>query len=196
MTIHKSKGLEFDTVIVPGLGRTTRSDTPPPIIYSRRSADDGDAQLVLAPIHARGDDAGTTYDFIRQLEADKQRYEDGRLLYVAATRARRHLHLLGAAALDADGVVKPPPPSSLLARLWPAVEADFALAAATQESPTEVTVSPATQVRDVIGAPSLRRFISGWTAPLLPQGLSADAPVATPASPRLDRKSPRLNSSH
>src|SRR3546814_2964064 len=101
-------GLEFDTVIVPGLGRTTRSDTPPPIIYSRRRADDGDAQLVLAPIHARGDDAGTTYDFIRQLEADKQRYEDGRLLYVAATRARRHLHLLGAAALDADGVVKPP----------------------------------------------------------------------------------------
>src|SRR3546814_4587033 len=76
MTIHKSKGLEFDTVIVPGLGRTTRSDTPPPIIYSRRSADDGDAQLVLAPFHARGDDAGTTYDFIRQLEADKQRYED------------------------------------------------------------------------------------------------------------------------
>src|SRR3546814_7041640 len=34
MTIHKSKGLEFDTVIVPGLGRTTRSDTPPPIIRS------------------------------------------------------------------------------------------------------------------------------------------------------------------
>src|SRR3546814_8586013 len=43
-----------------------------------------------------------------------------------------------------------------------------------------------TQVRDVIGAPPLRRFISGWTAPLLPQGLSADAPVATPASPRFD----------
>src|SRR3546814_6486847 len=84
--------------------------TPPPIIYSRRSADDGDAQLVLAPIHARGDDAGTTYDFIRQLEADKQRYEDGRLLYVAATRARRHLHLIGAAALDAGGVGEPPPP--------------------------------------------------------------------------------------
>src|SRR3546814_15426077 len=83
------------TTLFRSLGRTTRSDTPPPIIYSRRSADDGDAQLVLAPIHARGDDAGTTYDFIRQLEADKQRYEDGRLLYVAATRARRDRKSVG-----------------------------------------------------------------------------------------------------
>lgn len=186
MTIHKSKGLEFDTVIVPGLGRTTRSDTPPPIIYGRRNADDGEAQLVLAPIHARGDDASATYDFIRQLEADRQLYEDGRLLYVAATRARRRLHLLGATALDDDGVVRPPPVSSLLARLWPAVEADFVRAAAQQERPAERTDLPDPQASDLSSAPPLRRFVGGWTAPLLPQGLSAAASPALPASPRFD----------
>lgn len=185
MTIHKSKGLEFDTVIVPGLGRTTRSDTPPPIIYSRRTADDGEAQLVLAPIHARGDNGGATYDFIGQLEQDKQRYEDGRLLYVAATRARRRLHLLGAVTCDADGTPKPPPPSSLLARLWPAVEMDFVQAAAQQGRPADFAASAAPS-RDVLSPPLLRRFVSGWTAPLLPQGLSAEASATISASPRFD----------
>ncbi|NGY04477.1 UvrD-helicase domain-containing protein [Solimonas terrae] len=184
MTIHKAKGLEFDTVIVPGLGRRTRSDTPPPIVFSRRAGLAGDAQLVLAPIQARGDQVDPTYDFIRQLETDKQRFEDGRLLYVAATRARRRLHLLGAVGLDDEGVPRPPAPSSLLARLWPAVEARFVRAAADRAPPQP---APSASLADErMAPPPLRRFVAGWTAPTLPQGLSAEASAAIAAAPRFE----------
>lgn len=175
MTIHKSKGLEFDTVIVPGLGRTTMSDTPPPVVFSRRSGRGGSAQLVLAPIQPRGDEADPTYRFIRQLEADKQAYEDGRLLYVAATRARRRLHLLGAVKRDGDGAPKAPPPSSLLAQLWPAVAQAYA-DAATAAPPEEAVAPPAPD--ETLAPPPLRRLVSGWTAPPLPAGELPVAPAA------------------
>lgn len=184
MTIHKSKGLEFDTVIVPGLGRTTRSDTPPPIVFDRRIDADGRAQLVLAPIHARGDESDATYAYIRSLAADKQLHEDGRLLYVAATRARRRLHLLGSVARDADGAPKAPPPSSLLARLWPAVAADYVAAAAGAPPPAPAAAA----TFDALGAappPPLRRLVAGWQAPPLPawslSAAEAPVPALTPA---------------
>jgi ATP-dependent exoDNAse (exonuclease V) beta subunit len=46
MTVHKAKGLEFDTVIMPGLDRTQRHGEPPLIIW-KALADD---LLLLAPI--------------------------------------------------------------------------------------------------------------------------------------------------
>src|SRR5690606_26229825 len=86
MTIHKSKGLESDTVIVPGLGRMTRSDTSPPIIFDRRRSAAEREELMLAPLQARGAEPDPTSAYIRSLLADKQTHEAGRLLYVAATR--------------------------------------------------------------------------------------------------------------
>ena len=42
-----------------------------------------------------------------------------RLLYVAATRARKRLHLVGHVSVDDAGQAKAPPAASLLGRLWP-----------------------------------------------------------------------------
>jgi len=57
-----------------------------------------------------------------------------RLLYVAATRARRHLHWLGYAPPAADGT--PTPRSgSLLALLWPAIGAQFPAQAVAPSEP-------------------------------------------------------------
>ena len=42
-----------------------------------------------------------------------------RLLYVAATRARQRLHLVGHVSVDDAGQAKAPPAASLLGRLWP-----------------------------------------------------------------------------
>ncbi|MFP5306154.1 MAG: UvrD-helicase domain-containing protein, partial [Gammaproteobacteria bacterium] len=175
MTIHKSKGLEFDTVIVPGLGRGTRSDAQPLIAWARLSDVDRQDRLLLAPVHATGDERDPSFDFVRALEAEKQRFEDARLLYVAATRARRQLHLLAEVARGKDGDgLRAPLGRSLLARLWPALAADFAAAlppadgegAAAQPAPTERP------------APPLRRLVD-WRAPAPRPGLPL--PAAAPS---------------
>jgi ATP-dependent exoDNAse (exonuclease V) beta subunit len=51
MTIFAAKGLEFDTVIVPGLGRTVRGDTQS-LLYWRERILGGEAHLLLAPMEA------------------------------------------------------------------------------------------------------------------------------------------------
>jgi ATP-dependent exoDNAse (exonuclease V) beta subunit len=93
MTIHQSKGLEFDTVIIPGLGRTPRHDDLP-IMHMREFADQS---LLLAPIKSALDtDESKTYSYLKFIEAQQNKFETMRLLYVAMTRAKNNLHLLGA----------------------------------------------------------------------------------------------------
>jgi len=127
MTIHKSKGLEFDTVIVPGLERAPRNDDKRLMLWSEQAAPEtGASELLLAPIRETGGDDGADdiYRYIAQLEREKQRHEDVRLLYVAATRAKRNLHLFASLAekSSTDGpLYAPPRAGSLMASLWPAV---------------------------------------------------------------------------
>ncbi|MBB3048580.1 ATP-dependent exoDNAse (exonuclease V) beta subunit [Litorivivens lipolytica] len=117
MTIHKSKGLEFDTVILPGLGESA-SNSDAPLFHWRRLND----ELVIAPRAPRRGDAEAEcfYDYLKaQQKRDSERELD-RLLYVALTRARRQLHLLGVAKPDAKDELRPAS-GSMLARLWPRV---------------------------------------------------------------------------
>ncbi len=127
MTIHKAKGLEFDTVIVPGLDRPPRHDDKKLLIWTEQAdVDSGGHELLLAPIRQTGadDDADAIYQYITKLDRAKQQHEDVRLLYVAATRAERRLHLLATLAVK-DKVSEPeivaPKAASLLAALWPAL---------------------------------------------------------------------------
>ena len=85
MTIYNAKGLEFDTVIVPGLGRTTRADEARLMLWLERPRLGGVPELLLAPIHATGSGPDQTYDYLKSIEARKSEFEAGRLLYVAAT---------------------------------------------------------------------------------------------------------------
>ena len=61
------------------------------------------------------------------VEEGRAAHESGRLLYVAATRARRRLHLLGAAELGSQRgeAVLRVPKRSFLELLWPAVKAPY-----------------------------------------------------------------------
>ncbi|MEO0442836.1 MAG: UvrD-helicase domain-containing protein [Pseudomonadota bacterium] len=95
MTLHKSKGLEFDTVIIPGLDQV-----PPPDQYSllswiERIDENHMSQLVISPISASGDEKDPIYRYIGQQQKKKQRYESDRLFYVGCTRAIKQLHILG-----------------------------------------------------------------------------------------------------
>ncbi|MCK4708002.1 MAG: DNA helicase UvrD, partial [Gammaproteobacteria bacterium] len=89
ITIHKAKGLEFDTVIMPGLGRTPPPDKSRLLHWLEFDHDCGANGLLLAPINALGDDKNKTAEYLQMLDKEKRHYEDGRLLYVAATRTKR-----------------------------------------------------------------------------------------------------------
>ncbi|HUF79945.1 MAG TPA: UvrD-helicase domain-containing protein, partial [Burkholderiales bacterium] len=136
MTVHKAKGLEFDVVIVPGLGRVPRSDDRKLFLWMEqpRRGPDGATDLLLAPIQETGADEDPIYWWLQELEAEKERLEGCRLLYVAATRAKQRLHLLGEAGvvIDDDGMPGPKPPGArtLLSQLWPVVAPVYAGAAA------------------------------------------------------------------
>ena len=121
MTIHKAKGLEFDTVIVPGLAGETAKDEGSLFLWMETA----EGSLLLAPIRPAGGKKEPIYEMIRSLDKTKAGHEMGRLLYVAATRARRRLHLLGDAARESTGAVRKPKGSSLLEKLWPAVAHHF-----------------------------------------------------------------------
>ena len=125
MTIHKSKGLEFDTVILPGLHRETGGGDSNLLLWDEVAGADGDEHLLVAPMRQKGSDLGepTAYDTLRRLEGERAAHETERLLYVAATRAIRRLHLVGVATADdrKDDGLKPPPAATLLKLLWPGV---------------------------------------------------------------------------
>jgi ATP-dependent exoDNAse (exonuclease V) beta subunit len=114
MTIHKAKGLEFDTVIVPGLDRPPRSGERE--LFLSRALPGG--RLLLAPINETGGDREPLYEYVRELEREAEDIEAGRLFYVAATRAVSRLHLLGCARPNEKGDAKPPNKRTLLAKAW------------------------------------------------------------------------------
>jgi ATP-dependent helicase/nuclease subunit A len=121
MTIHKAKGLEFDTVILPGLGRRPKGIDASLLRWLELPSNG----LLLAPVAPLdGQSRDLIYDAIGRLENEKSGYETGRVIYVAATRARKRLHLLGHARIGAGG--DPAPDSgSFLESLWPVVSDCF-----------------------------------------------------------------------
>ncbi len=125
MTIHKSKGTEFDTVILPSLERTTPQDKKALLAWHEEISEDYEKRLLLAPIHARGGD-DASFDFVRSREKKRKDYEVQRLLYVGITRAERHLHLFS--TLTKDGDLQKPRAGSFLSLLYTHLQNEFALA--------------------------------------------------------------------
>lgn len=94
MTIHKAKGLEFDTVIVPGMDRRTRSDSARLLLWEERIGLIKDSYFLMAPIKRVGNTEDPIYTYLKRQEGQRAAYESNRLGYVAATRARKRLYWL------------------------------------------------------------------------------------------------------
>jgi len=92
MTIHQAKGLEFETVIIPGLGKTGKSDSLALIQVQEIS----DNSILLAPIKSSNEkEESKTYLYLKHLQKQQTYFEMMRLLYVAMSRAKEKLYLLG-----------------------------------------------------------------------------------------------------
>jgi ATP-dependent exoDNAse (exonuclease V) beta subunit len=177
MTIHKAKGLEFDTVIVPGLARGSAQDRVPLLQWLHRPAaqPQQDSELLLAPIDGSGSAAdphvGKTSRYVQAQEKRCQQHEEVRLLYVAATRARSRLHWLAEMKPDRNGEYQPGR-GSLLATLWPVCQG-----ALTQASTDTALPQEALQRQDARAAidQRLRRLPSHWQMPPLADALQWQA---------------------
>ncbi len=171
MTIHKSKGLEFDTVIVPGLGRFGRGDEALPIKWLQTH----DGRLLLAPAKQPDEpEADAIYQLIGAVEKEKADNELKRLLYVAVTRARSSIHLLGHATIRNNGVSCDK--RSLLQVIWPQVEAAFADLCAACDDDEVIQDLPASP-------PLLHRLPGDWRMPPLQPALGCDDGVLNTQSP-------------
>lgn len=177
MTMHKAKGLEFDTVVLPALGRGSGRGSATPLAIETES-ESGRLTLV-APRAARGreDADGDKYDFLAFREARREAAETLRLLYVAATRARRRLLLS-----SPDGRLtreRAPSKGSLLAALEPG------LAVGSAKVEVVGSLARAPRRRELV------RLRDGFA--LAPARSVADRSVATerPSEPaRIDTEAP------
>ncbi|MBW7957562.1 MAG: UvrD-helicase domain-containing protein [Deltaproteobacteria bacterium] len=108
MTVHKAKGLEFDNVIIPGLGKGPRNEDRGLLIWLEKDKD-----LLLAPAPGKGKEGSGIYEYLSGILKEKRELEEMRLLYVAATRARNSLHLIGHVKEGEDGEMTAVPKSFL-----------------------------------------------------------------------------------
>jgi ATP-dependent exoDNAse (exonuclease V) beta subunit len=159
MTMHRAKGLEFDTVIALGLGRDPPPDDSQALYWLERVAVDGTKDLLIAPT-LTDPESQRLCDFVRRADRERARAERARLLYVAATRARKRLYLLW----QLSAARTEPKPGSLLSFLWPALDA----------TSSDVEVAEPTGAETL--EPMLRRLASVG---------SAEAGRSAPASPQL-----------
>ena len=165
MTIHKAKGLEFDTVIVPGLHRAGRHDDPPLLWWTENPY--GQRQdFLLAPVREAGQTIAPIYDFVKRLEQERKFNEQARLLYVAATRAKRQLHLLASIPINSKGEMGNPASDSLLKHLWPVVDTQFQKVFERHQ----ISAVQPNQSRQLNPAP-LRRLTSDWVLPIYPKSV-------------------------
>lgn len=182
MTIHKSKGLEFDTVILPGLGRKAPPDDSPLLMWLERWSGGARADLLLAPLRASGESHDAIYNYLKAVDKRKAEFETGRVLYVAATRARRRLHLVGHTTVNEDRL-RAPQSNALLKLLWPVLEPHFVAAQADAGSKATAVSEPA------LPLPSearLQRLRLDWRPCAPPPALPMNAEPAAEAEAGLE----------
>jgi ATP-dependent helicase/nuclease subunit A len=160
MTIHKAKGLQFDTVIVPHLEGRPRVGDRDLLVFANRLDRNGVERFLIAGLPQAGGDS-SYYNFVSRQCTEKERAEERRLFYVAVTRAKNALHLLGNVASAKDGVAKPS--GGFLHALW-----DEEIRSEFLHEQERLARARSSQIALPLAAEpvtKLRRLPSTWTLP-------------------------------
>lgn len=161
MTVHKAKGLEFDTVIIPQLrGRAAGYDRDL-LMWSETFDENGEIRIRMEAKPRKGSD-DQDYKEIAHAGDAKQREELKRLFYVACTRAKNQLVLCGSAELKKDRSqgFRKVSETTFLGLIWHSVHTDFEKAARRHFQIT-ATQAPAKSTN----RNTLRRLPAGWRVP-------------------------------
>lgn len=166
MTIHKSKGLEFDHVFLLGLDKKPQHDPHQLLLWGQRVRDEA-TDFILAPMHAHNNEPDSVYRYLRHIESQRSSYEAKRLLYVAATRAKQHLHIIATLATEPEEqTILEPNQGSFLAEFWPMIK-ESALEAANANNATDTNVSSTEKINT-----KLNKLSSNWQLPQAAEQLS------------------------
>ena len=162
MTVHKAKGLEFDFVLLPGLGRTPKADENQLINWVTHGNN-----LLFAPIPEAGEEKSEIYKFLKQMDQERSRYESRRLMYVATTRTKKQLHLFGHIKIRKEGVG--PERHSMLDHLWSFIGTEWTAAFESQQSTRPPATEPPTQIH------YLKRLPASFNTPAAPPTLETES---------------------
>jgi ATP-dependent helicase/nuclease subunit A len=157
MTIHQAKGLEFDSVIIPHLGKGAKSSERELLVWVEGS--DG-LTIAAQPQQGRED---TLYDHISEVIKKKEEHELKRLFYVGCTRAINRLYLLGSVKLNKNRTsFNKASSSTFLGLIWNTVLPLF-----TEEfrrrTPAQANLFDAPEQPRTL----LRRLPANWHAPAI-----------------------------
>ncbi len=177
MTIHEAKGLEFDTVILPQLGKWPASDDDELVVWNKVVGDDGSSHLEVAVQPQKGL-KDPDYTRIKTEAKDKVRNEGKRLFYVACTRAKNRLFLLGSVNRNKNGTeICKAAEHTFLGMIWGQYKAEFQSTMRCIR-PTQPSLFGGVEVK----LQTIRRLPANWKAPQLSPALQLPEAVTRAAA--------------
>lgn len=158
MTIHKAKGLEFDTVMLPCLHQRAQADAGELLNWFDPVDDDGQSPLLVGLNDQSRSPQKTLYSYVRFLKRRQQHLESARLLYVACTRATQRLYLFSGIKEQAKtGELTPASSSGLVSLIWPTICDSIQVlddAAAKPESKPAIVIKDLKRIAQVAPVPA------------------------------------------
>lgn len=126
MTIHNSKGLEFDLVILPQLDKSVHGDTASIKYLPGKEGEQGLLGIKVPDKEMQLQNSGV-YELAKARDSELEEEESRRLLYVAMTRAQKQLLMVGTVAEEKlpEAIVGLPSAKGWWQQLQAVYEADW-----------------------------------------------------------------------